>query len=305
MSERVLVIKLGALGDFVQALAPMQAIRRHHANAEITLLTTRPYQPLGERCGWFDRVWTTTRSRNPLDLLALRQRLILANFSMVYDLQTSDRSSLMWHLMWPYRPAMSGIARGCSHPHDNPDRDQMHTIDRQRDQLARAGIADVPGPDLSWMAGDLDGLDLPERFALLVAGGAAHRPDKRWPADRYAQAANALAAQGITPVLIGAGADAAATDSIAAQCDSAINLTDKTDFLTMAALARRADLALGNDTGPMHLIAAAGCPSLVLYGQASDPALCAQRGPKVDILRVDDLAALPVARVREGLSALR
>jgi len=55
----------------------------------------------------------------------------------------------------------------------------------------------------------------------------------------------------------------------------------------------------------MHLIAAAGCPSLVLYGQASDPALCAQRGPKVDILRVDDLAALPVARVREGLSALR
>ncbi len=50
MSEaapRILVIKLGALGDFVQALGPAAAIRRHHRDAEITLLTTAPYAELG------------------------------------------------------------------------------------------------------------------------------------------------------------------------------------------------------------------------------------------------------------------
>ena len=303
MTERVLVIKLGALGDFVQALGPMQAIRRHHADARITLLTTPAFEALGERCGWFDDVWTTRRSRNPLDWLALRRRMIGGRFDMVYDLQTSDRSSFLWRIMWPHRPRMSGIAPGCSHPHDNPARDRMHTIDRQRDQLAKAGIPDVPPPDVGWMTGDLDRFDLPERFALLVPGGAAHRPDKRWPVERYAQLAGTLAAEGISPVLIGAGADKDATEAIAKQCPAAIDLTGKTDFLTLAALAREATVAVGNDTGPMHLFAVAGCPCVVLYGAASDPALCGQRGPAVEILRAASLSDLPVDRVAGAVEA--
>lgn len=301
MAERVLVIKLGALGDFVQALGPMQAIRRHHADAEITLLTTRAFEALGRRCGWFDAVWTTRRARDPRHWLALRRRLLGGRFDMVYDLQTSDRSSFLWHLMWPHRPKMSGIARGCSHPHDNPARDTLHTIERQRDQLARAGISDVPAPDVGWMTGDLSPFALPEKFALLVPGGAAHRPDKRWPAARYADLARHLAEGGTTPVLIGAGADAEATGEIAAACPAAIDLTGRTDFLTLAALARAATLAVGNDTGPMHLFAVAGCPCLVLYGAASDPALCAQRGPAVEILRVDALPELPLDPVRRAV----
>lgn len=308
---RVLVIKLGALGDFVQALGPMQAIRRHHPAARLTLLTTPPFEALGRRCGWFDDVWTARRSRRPGDWLALRRRLIGGRFDMVYDLQTSDRSSFIWHLMWPHRPPMSGIARGCSHPHDNPDRDRMHTIDRQRDQLARAGIAEVPPPDLGWMAGDLSGLDLPETvladgFALLVPGGAAHRPDKRWPAARYAELAERLAGAGVAPLLIGTAADAEATGAIARACPAAIDLTGRTDVVMLAALARRAALAVGNDTGPMHLCARAGCPCLVLYGAASDPALCGQRGAAVEIMRVDRLDRLDVdavARAAAGMQA--
>ncbi|MEQ8602211.1 MAG: glycosyltransferase family 9 protein [Marivibrio sp.] len=301
---RVLVIKLGALGDFIQALGPMRAIRDAHPDAEITLLTTAPFAPLGEACGLFDAVWTTVRTRDPRKLWALRRRLIGGRFEMIYDLQTSDRSSLFWRLMWPRRPKMSGIARGCSHPHDNPARDRMHTAERQRDQLARAGIADVPAPDLSFIEADLSGFDPPERFALLVPGGAAHRPEKRWPVERFAELARRLAAERMTPVLIGAGADATATGAIKQACAPAVDLTGRTDFLTLGALARRAALAVGNDTGPMHLFAAAGCPSLVLYGPASDPALCGQRGPAVDILRVADLGALDVETVLSRARAL-
>ncbi len=49
--ERILVIKHGALGDFLLATGAFQAIRRHHANAEITLLTTRPYAEFGREIG--------------------------------------------------------------------------------------------------------------------------------------------------------------------------------------------------------------------------------------------------------------
>ena len=54
--------------------------------------------------------------------------------------------------------------------------------------------------------------------------------------------------------------------------------------------------AVGNDTGPMHLIAAAGCASIVLFSDDSDPALCAPRG-RVTVLRRPDLASLEVSEV--------
>ena len=65
--------------------------------------------------------------------------------------------------MRPGAPPWCGIASGCLYPHKNPSRDDMHTLDRQADQLAVAGIHTVPEPDLSWMTGDIARFDLPPR----------------------------------------------------------------------------------------------------------------------------------------------
>ena len=61
MCVNILVIKLGALGDIVQALGPMAAIRRYHADAQITALTTKPYAAFLGASGFFDEVWVDTR----------------------------------------------------------------------------------------------------------------------------------------------------------------------------------------------------------------------------------------------------
>ncbi|MBI3512978.1 MAG: hypothetical protein HY060_02790, partial [Proteobacteria bacterium] len=82
------------------------------------------------------------------------------------------------------------------------------------------------------------------------------------------------------------------------------DLAGETGLEDLVALGRGAALALGNDTGPMHLLAVAGAPALVLFSGASDPALCAPRGPRVAVLREPDLADLPVDVVRERLDAL-
>ena len=58
---RVLVIKLGALGDVVQALGPFAAIRRNHPGAHVTLLTTAPYKAFLAASGWFDEIWIDDR----------------------------------------------------------------------------------------------------------------------------------------------------------------------------------------------------------------------------------------------------
>jgi len=294
--SRILVIRLGALGDFVLSFAAFAAIRAHHPEARITLLTTAPFADLARRAPWFDRVETDARPDwwNLSGLVRLRRQL--RGFDLVYDLQTSVRSCRYFRLAG--RPPWSGIARGCSLPHANSRRDFMHTLERQREQLAMAGIAGFPAPDLSWLAGR--SFDLPTPYALLVPGAAPHRPAKRWPAPRYAELARLLAERGLAPVVLGTGAEGA----LAAAIPGAIDLTGRTAIADLATLARGASLAVGNDTGPMHLIAAIGCPSVVLFSADSDPALTAPRGPGggwPTVLRVPDLADLPVARVAAAL----
>lgn len=301
---RILVIKHGALGDFVMALGPCQAIRDHHADAHITLLTTKPYADLARASGLFDDVWIDARPRFPQigALLALRRRLRQGGFERVYDLQTSGRSSFYFHLFpAANRPEWSGIVPRGSHPHDNPARRGMHTIDRQADQLHMAGIETVPAPSLDWVKTDVSGFGLRPPYALLVPGGAAHRPRKRWPASQYAGLADRLSAAGLTPVLIGGPDEQAVAAEIAAACPTIVNLVGKTDLEQIAVLARDAALAVGNDTGPMHMAAIAGCRCVVLFSDESDPDRTAPRGRAVKVLRREPLSALPADEVWNAL----
>lgn len=302
-SAAILVLKLGALGDIVLATGPFAAIRAHHPGAHITLLTTKPYAEWLRQAPYFDDVWIDPRpgALDILGWLALRRQLRAGGFGRVYDLQTSGRSSRYFQLMRPNPPEWSGIAPGCSHPDADPNRNHLHTVVRQKGQLRAAGILDVPPPNLDWCATDLARFDLPPRFALLVPGGSAHRPEKRWPALSYAALARRLSERGIVPLLIGTEAEARVLAEIEANAPGARSLLGQTDFASIAALARRADIAIGNDTGPMHLIATAGCRSLTLFSDASDPALTAPVGRDVTVLREARLEDLSVDRVAETL----
>jgi ADP-heptose:LPS heptosyltransferase len=299
-AQRVLIIKLGALGNVILSLGPFAAIRRHHPDAEITLLTTAPYVEWLSAAPWFDRILVDQRPDwwDLSSLLDLRRRLIEGRFDRIYDLQTSGRSSRYFRL-FPRgsRPEWSGIARGCSHPDRDPDRDRLHDIDRQFGQLAQAGVQTPAPPDLSWSEGDIARFDLPPRIALLVPGSSPHRPGKRWPAERFAAVAARLAADGIAPVVLGSAGERDLAAAIGAAAPDALDLTGRTTLPDLASLARAAEVAVGNDTGPMHLIAAAGCPSVVLFSHDSDPALCAPRGRSVTVLRRPDLAALSAEAV--------
>ena len=306
----ILVVKLGALGNIVLSLNAFAAIRAYHPGARISVLTTAPYAAWLRAAPWFDEVLVDGRPGwwNIPGVRRLRRMLTRPGFARVYDLQTSGRSSYYFRL-FPRRakPEWSGIARGCSHPDLDPGRNQRHDNDRQAGQLRQAGIFAIPPADLTWCRGDLARFDLPgdlARFDLpggivpLVPGSAPHRPLKRWPAAHYQALAEVLRRVGLTPVVLGTAAETV----LARQIPAAVDLTGKTSFGDLADIARIARFAVGNDTGPMHLLATAGCPSLVLFSQESDPALCAPRGPKVRVLRRRDLAALDVSSVQAELA---
>lgn len=304
MHKNILVIRLSALGDFILALPAMAAIRARHTTATITLLTTKPLAELGEKSGWFDRVIVDSRPRwhDLRGWLKLRRMLRGGQFDRVYDLQSQDRTALYFRLFWPGpKPEWSGIVRGASHPHTDPNRHRMHALDIHAAQLGVAGIGAIPAPDLHWLDDPgIDAFALTQPFALLVPGAAPHRPAKRWPAAHYGALAQRLAAHGVTPVVIGTQNEQMIAAEILHACPETRDLTGQTSLFAIGGLARRASLAIGNDTGPMHLIAMTGCRSIVLFSADSNPARSAPRGPGVTVLQKSNLADLSVDAVAEA-----
>ena len=227
--RRILVLKLGALGNVILSLGPFAAIRRHHAGAHITLLTTAPFADWLAQSPWFDTVWIDERPEwwDLAGWFRLRRRFIEGRFDRAYDLQTSGRSSRYFHLL-PRRdrPIWSGIAQGCALPDRDPNRNRTHDIDRQFGQLRQAGIDRREPVDLSWSHADITGFALPEHFALLVPGSSTHRPVKRWPIDRYRELAAMLAERGLTSVVIGTAPE----QHLAHAIPGAIDLTGRTDL---------------------------------------------------------------------------
>lgn len=298
--SRILIVKLGAFGNIILSLSAFAAIRRHHAGVHIAVLTTRPFADWLRTFPYFDEVLVDDRPKwwDLPAVLRLFRMLNGGRFTRVYDLQTSSRSSNYFRMFLPFaRPEWSGIAAGCSHPDRDPRRNFLHDIDRQHGQLRQAGITDIPPADLAWSTGDIARFALPADFALLVPGSSPHRPAKRWPVERYAAVAEALVARGILPVVVGTAGERPLAQAIPAARD----LTGQTSPGDLCDLARAARFALGNDTGPIHLTATAGCPTVVLFSHDSDPALCAPRGPAVTVLRRADLAELAVGDVLAAL----
>ena len=302
--RRILVIKLGALGDFVHACHAFAAIRAHHAADHVTLLTGRPLRNLGKIVPWFDAVQLDPRA--PWWNLPgiVRTTRLIGGFDFVYDLQNSRRTR--WYFWLAGRPAWSGEASSWSLMHTKPRYRLQHTVERQRAQLELAGIAAFPRAGHGWLTerGDLHGLTGP--YALLMPGGAGVGAVKRWPVTGWATLARHLARRGITPVIIGGPAETDLAAEIRRTCCETIDLT-ATSLPDIAAIATKAAVAVGNDTGPLHLAAFVGAPTAVLFSRAGVPAQLAPRGPGGEwpvVLQQPDLADLSAERVIAAIDAM-
>lgn len=292
--RRVLVIKLGALGDFIQSLGAMRVVRATHPSARVTLLTTEPFEAFAKACPYFDIVEADGRPSDPKGRADLVRRIRQAGYDMVYDFQNNERTAQYFNNLSGKKLLWSGAVQGASHQHRNPARATMHTFDRLADQLRHAGLEPgAPGGSTGWVTGqDLaPSLDWirpafrnpprfqPEFFSLsgpymlLIPGSSTDHPEKRWPLDRFAAIAGWVADAGITPVVVGAKAEGDIGAQIARLEPRARNLVGRTDLFQLATLAERAVFAVGGDTGPMHIAAAARTPSIGIFAEPWSPAM--------------------------------
>ena len=308
-ANNILVIQLGGVTEFVNALAAARLIREAHVGAHITLLTTETTKELAEQCPYFDAVAADGKPQEPQAITKLIARIRAAKHDVIYDLEGSSRTKNYFQGLRPWPPKWSGPVAGASHAYLDPDRANMNPLDRYAGQLSAAGINTGSAPltaDLSWVRGVLrdpprlkpDYFGIRGSYVLLLPRGADSEPNRRWPEEKYIDLARRIARHGVTPVVLGGSDERPIGAAIAKAEPAAKNLVTRPDFFQCVGLAERAAFAVGDDVDLMHIAAAAGAPCLVFLSSNNQPDRASPRGRSgVIALTAATVADLPVEQV--------
>lgn len=266
---KILIIKLGALGDMIMATSLIQQIQQHHADDEIWLMTSTAYRDIfanreNIRVIAFDR---TGYSGFIKSLAWIRKN----HFDRIYDLQSNDRTTILCGL--------SGVRQIVgNHPrfpynYHPPDKytGQCHIYDRMLQVLESAGIKasrllpalmlneSEKNHVISWLKNE----NLVDRkFIIMHAGASKNHPEKCWP--YFLELAVRLTEAGYIIVWIGSDdeADVNRENSKIAGIDAS-NIFSISEI---SELGKHAALAITNDSGPMHVLSCSGIPVYSFFG---------------------------------------
>lgn len=333
-SDRLLVVRLGAVGDVLRAIPAVHAIRRAFPRIHLAWIVEDLSSPLLEEHPDIDRVVRFPRRELSAierpwlasgHLRRLRDEIRSQRYTVVLDLQASFKSGLLAFL--------SGAARrvGFSPVHCRemsflftnewvrlPTR-WLNRVERNL-ELAKALGAPADDPQLPLPERPEEGEQaaaLLERLlpagapAVLISPGASRRQAyKMWPAAHYARFAALLSREhGVRPIVVWGPGEEGLARSVVAASEGGALVAPPTGLRLLAALLRRSALFVGADTGPMHLAWAVGCPVVALFGP-TDPRLNAPLGQGHVVLRaahgrMEDLGPEEVLAAARGALAAR
>ena len=277
-AERVLLIRLSALGDVVNTLAVLPLVRRRWPRAHLAFLTAPPWAELLAGDPLVDEVLVHRRAPLRLGLPAAMARMRGGRFDVVVDLQSSRYSRwLAWATAAPVRV---GGRRGPWYTHVVEQDSRGHrALAHFLGLLRPLGVEGVPAPrvpDPARARREAEPLlaahGLEEGvYAVLNPGHSPAWGTKRWPVRHWAALAGRLARAGLRPVLTGAGADRPLAREIASASDAAVtDLTGRTGLHALYGVMAGAAVVVSTDSGPMHVAAMSGTPVVALFGP-TDP----------------------------------
>lgn len=283
-----MVIKHGALGDLVQAFDGFATLRAGHSDAHLTLLTTAPFEGLARAMPFFDDVLIDPRASGfNLSALFKMRKLFRSGWSRIYDFQSSRRTRRYFQHLIPADVEFVGVPTGASHV--LPDMTGVNNRDRMIKTAALGGNKFTEAP-LNWLQAEQK--DWPKNAVILVPGCSPAKPQKRWPAEQFAELAILLHDKGFIPVLAGTSLDRSVGDAIMALAPMCQDYIGRTSLMELASLMAGASMVVGNDTGPVFLGARLGAPTLMVMSQHTDPAMSAPVGPHADWIKQDDISAI-------------
>jgi predicted lipopolysaccharide heptosyltransferase III len=283
--RRVLVVRLRSIGDTVLATPSLHALRRFLPGARIDVLLEDWVAPLLEGSAEVDRV-VTVRRKSQSSRLRVARLLRAESYDVVYNLHGGSTAALLTRATGaPHRVGFAGYAYASLHNHAAPPSSELWGMERTHSaeqQLALLGWTGVPVTDrpATRLAVTAEAASLVARRLREEAGLEDGRPfalihpaaafdTKTWAAENFARVVEHLAARGIASVAVAGPGEAGVVAAVRAH--STAPLAGFTDLRLpeLTALAARARVFVGNDSGVAHISAAVGAPQVVVFGSSN------------------------------------
>lgn len=281
--NNILVIKLSAIGDVIHALPISYAIKETYPDAHVTWVVEPPAYDLLTNNPYIDEIIVfhkkefKKKSGFKKHFAPLMKQLRARKYDIVLDLQGLAKSGILALLARGKKKIGTCDMRELSGLVSKPTVGKNaggHIVERYLDVARAIGCRtekivfpvcttqkERDNAQRYLRDGGVNG-----EYAVLAVG--TNWKNKCWSPTNFAKLADWLVEQGITPVLIGGGAkdEARGKEITANMKETAVNLIGKTTLKELAVVIEKAKVFIGGDTGPAHLAAGLGVPTIELMG---------------------------------------
>jgi heptosyltransferase-1 len=290
-SMKILIVKLSAIGDVVQTLPALEALKKSYPDSEITWVVEEAAAGILEGHPLIDHLLVSQRKKwfhelkNPFTavqgfshFIRFVQELRVLRYDIAIDFQGLFKSGIVIGLARADRKIGFDRSRELSFLFLNeklPPYDvEKHALERYLDVARYLGAKD-PSPccklsidqERETIKHRLEGVRDRGRM-LVVVNPVARWTTKLWPESNFAELADRLISEkNAVLIFSGSGEDRDVNDRIISMMgEKAVNWAGETTLKELAAIASLSDLFITTDTGPMHLAAAAGARVVALFG---------------------------------------
>lgn len=277
--ETIAIVRLAAIGESVLTLPAIAAMKAHWPKSEITVITTPYVKPVFMGQPFIDRVYVLAPNRRMFDLVIDFEPYLYA-------------SALLARVVGKYSVGFDTLSRGSLYTKAVPYRDNQHVVQTNADLVRALGVT-APCDRLIPLSVSQRQLPVHRPFIVIAPGGRV--PWRRWPADRFAQVAEALDYQ---IVLVGDMNDRLIADTVQRRMRKQAYVITDWKLSEIAYLFSQTHLVIANDGGLMHVSAAMGTSTLGLFGPET-PLRMGPYGPSMRTL-YHQLEDNPIINVSRG-----
>jgi len=279
----LLVIRLRSIGDTVLTTPSLFSLRRFLPHTKIHILLEDWVAPVLEGSDLIDRVIAIPRHTSARARIA--RELRRTQYDVVYNLHGGTTATLLTRATAArHRVGFAHYQYARLHNHVAPSpqeiwhRSSLHSAEQQLALIGWTGVpvTDRPATQLAVterasasVASKLSskGIGKGEPFALIHPAAALET--KQWAIENFARIAEEVVARGLAPVAITASKEKPMLESLIQESSAAVVGFDDLSLPEVTALAARARLFVGNDSGIAHIAAAAGAPCVVVFGSSN------------------------------------
>jgi len=299
--KRILLRGVNWLGDAVMLTPAVCALRGRFPDAHISILCKRAFADVYRHSPHINEIIEYDSDRGVQNILALAGRIRRGDYDLAIVFPRSYRALLPVALGGvPERIGYAAKGRRLFLTKSLPRSNDVLTIHRVRyyaKLLEPLGIEEIPesteihiDEESKKWAGEFlqTHRTCPGRKLVGMLCGATYGPAKQWFPERFAELARRLTEDGAAEILIvGGPAEVELAGRVEREAGvPLVNSAGKTTVLQLAALIKRCDLFISNDTGPMHVADAVGVPIAAIFGP-TDPVTTSPYGKSHRIITVN------------------